>query len=207
MDPGAGSALRRLVLVRHGETEGESSIRYHGANDVPLSALGEAQMRQVARRLAGESFDAVYASRLQRARAAAAIVAPGHEVRPIAGFDEIHFGRWEGLTREEIEARDPELYARWRSSDGDFQYPEGERVSDFRARVAAAWRALLPQAPARVLLVAHRGVLSTLLMETLAVPLDELRHWRLGLGSLHILAARDGRWTAELLDGHDHLEG
>ena len=35
----------RLILVRHGETEGESSIRYHGRTDVALSELGRAQMR------------------------------------------------------------------------------------------------------------------------------------------------------------------
>ena len=38
------SSRSQLVLVRHGETEGESSIRYHGRNDVALSALGRAQM-------------------------------------------------------------------------------------------------------------------------------------------------------------------
>jgi broad specificity phosphatase PhoE len=201
------TALRRLVLVRHGETEGESSIRYHGANDVPLSELGCAQMQRVARELAGERFDAVWVSRLRRTRAAARIIAPEVEAEPIAGFDEIHFGDWEGLTREEIAARDPELSRLWRAGDDDFQYPGGDRVGDFRARVAAAWRELLPRAPERVLVVAHRGVISTLLMETLGVELDELRRWRLDLGSLHILVARDDGWTAELTDHHRHLEG
>ena len=39
----------RLILVRHGETEGESSIRYHGRTDVALSELGRAQMRLAGR--------------------------------------------------------------------------------------------------------------------------------------------------------------
>ena len=36
----------RLCIVRHGETAGQSSIRYYGSTDVPLSRLGEEQMRR-----------------------------------------------------------------------------------------------------------------------------------------------------------------
>ena len=52
------------------ETSGESSIRYYGSTDVPLSSLGEAQMRRVGQALAHERFDAVLSSRLRRARRA-----------------------------------------------------------------------------------------------------------------------------------------
>ena len=60
--PGA----RRFVLVRHGETVGQSSIRYFGATDLPLSESGRRQMERVRVALAGESFDAAYTSELQR---------------------------------------------------------------------------------------------------------------------------------------------
>lgn len=198
--------IRRLTLVRHGETVGDSSIRYHGVNDVALSQVGRAQMECVARALAEERFEAVYTSTLRRTRESARIIAPRLAPRPLAGFNEINFGRWEGLTREEIEARDPELFDLWRVSNGEFHYPDGDRVSDFRARVAATWREILPQAPARVLVVAHRGVISTILMETLGISLPDLRHWRLGLGSIHVLVEGGAGWTAELADHHDHLE-
>jgi broad specificity phosphatase PhoE len=199
--------LRRLVLVRHGETVGESSIRYHGTNDVALSDAGRAQMRRVGAALSGEVFDAVYTSTLQRTVASARVIAPAQVPEAVPGFDEIHFGRWEGLTREEIEARDPELFHQWRNASGDFAYPEGDRVSSFRARVAAAWRELLGRAPERVLVVAHRGVISSVLAETLALDPAELRAWRIHLGSIHVLVRQGGGWRAEIADGHDHLEG
>ena len=109
--------MTRLTLVRHGETEGQSSIRYHGRNDVPLSALGRAQMERARAALRAQRFDAVYASRLSRSVEAAAIIAgisPEQRTRitRVAGFNEIDFGEWEGLTAEEIRARDPEGYAR-----------------------------------------------------------------------------------------------
>ena len=50
------SKLRRIVLLRHGETVGNSKERFHGSSDLPLSDEGRAQMRAATRRLAGEVF-------------------------------------------------------------------------------------------------------------------------------------------------------
>jgi broad specificity phosphatase PhoE len=204
-----GPSLTRVTLVRHGETEGESSVRYHGVNDVALSQVGREQMERVGRALAGEVFDAVYVSRLRRTLESARVIAPAHAPRCLAGFDEVNFGRWEGLTREEIEALDPHLFRRWRESLGDFTYPDGDRVSDFRARVAATWRELESTAPPRVLVVAHRGVISIIVAEALRLPPEDLRRWRIELGSIHLLvrAGSSSPWRAELADGHEHLEG
>jgi len=155
--------LERLVLVRHGETEGQSSIRYYGATDVPLSALGRDQVRLARERIGGERFEAVWASTLMRAAESARILAPDHTIRLEPDFREIDFGRWEGLTREEIAARDPELYARWQSDLGRFDYPGGERRADFRARIGRGLARLRDSGSASALVVAHKGVVRTLL--------------------------------------------
>ncbi len=107
------SQLRRLVLIRHGETVGDSSVRFHGSNDVELSAEGRALMREVARGLRGEVFDLVLASHLRRSWEAASIVVGGAPVRLAHAFREIDFGRWEGVTKPELEASDPLLYKDW----------------------------------------------------------------------------------------------
>src|SRR5690349_823755 len=100
--PPPGRATRRLVLVRHGETVGQSSIRYYGSTDIALNDAGLDQMRWVRALLARERFDAVYTSKLQRTVQAARIIAPDLPARAVEGFNEICFGAWEGLTREEI---------------------------------------------------------------------------------------------------------
>ena len=127
--------MSRILLIRHGETEGESSVRFHGRTDVPLSDSGRKQMRAAAARLPDEGFDLVVASPLSRAWEAARIVAPHRPISLEADFREIDFGRWEGLTAEEIEARDPALYRVWRARDENFEFPGGERRGDFRGRV------------------------------------------------------------------------
>src|SRR5260370_9817399 len=69
----------RLVLVRHGETTGKSSIRYFGRTDVELSELGRAQMRAAASwlpaRTGATSFAPVFASLLKRPSEGARIIA------------------------------------------------------------------------------------------------------------------------------------
>ncbi len=159
------SRLERIVLLRHGETVGLSSVRFYGATDVALSGLGAQQAAAAARAIGSQAFDLVVASSLQRARRSASIVAPGQQIRLEEGFREIDFGRWEGLTREEIEARDPALYAEWRERGLEFDFPDGERREDFRARVLAGLARLLDAPVASLLIVAHKGTVRTIAEE------------------------------------------
>jgi broad specificity phosphatase PhoE len=132
----------RLVLVRHGETVGKSSIRYFGRTDVELSELGRAQMRAAASWLAARtgvtSFSPVFASPLKRASEGARIIAGAMSATvTIDEFVEVDFGLFEGLTADEIRARHPLEFERWndnRLADG-YAYPGGESRAAFTARV------------------------------------------------------------------------
>ena len=78
--------LRHLILVRHGETDGESSIRFHGSSDVALSSEGAAQMRAVAGAIGDETVGLVVSSPLQRAWRSAWIAGGGAPVRLESDF-------------------------------------------------------------------------------------------------------------------------
>src|SRR5579862_5103199 len=198
----------RLILVRHGETEGQSSIRYHGRTDVALSDAGREQMRLARRAIEAHrgagSFACVFSSPLVRALEGARIVAGGSApLLTIDEFAEVHFGLFEGLTADEIRERYPDEFARW---DADrlaptYTYPGGESRAAFADRVErglermlAVWTPLDGDA----LLVAHRGVIRAIVRKlTRREPVVEL-------GSIHILRF-DGDWHAEMLDLLDHL--
>ena len=202
-----------LVLVRHGETEGESSIRYHGRNDVALSELGRAQMRAARReietRFGDTSFEHIFATPLSRAREGAQIIA-GRDARIIAveDFIEVHFGLFEGLTREEIQQRHPIEFEKWRADPlaPAYTYPEGENRAGFTERVERGLATTLKLIDAskrgeheRVLIVAHRGVIRTIVATlTGAEPIVDL-------ASIHILA-RDAKWRPLVLDFTAHLQ-
>jgi broad specificity phosphatase PhoE len=197
----------RITLVRHGETTGESSVRYYGATDVPLSPLGAEQMRAAGAALADEAFDALYSSRLARSRDGARLVSRARlEPIPIAAFDEVDFGRWEGWKLEEIAARDPVEYARWREAPEEFAYPGGECRRAFRRRVAAALAELLAHTEGtNLLLVVHRGVIAVILAELLRLAPDERRALEIDLGSIHVVGRNAEGWSAECLNRVDHL--
>jgi len=207
----------RLVLVRHGETVGNSSIRYHGRTDVALSELGRRQMR-AARDGAG-GFAPVFTSPLVRAAEGALIIA-GQDAATTAieEFVEVDFGLFEGLTAEEIAERYPEEFRRWNANRlaADFIYPEDESRTAFVARVArgtARMLALLHDARAgsragsNALLVAHRGVIREVVRQ-----LTGVFEPHIGLGSIHILDQEPGgadfrtaRWHPIALDLTQHL--
>jgi broad specificity phosphatase PhoE len=154
-------SMRRLVLLRHGETTGDSGSRYHGSGDLDLSPSGREQMRLVAGKLRWEGFDVVASSPLRRAWQSAWILAEGRPVRLVNGFREIHFGRWEGLTREEIKASDPILFEDWDTGAPGFEYPGGEPRAEFRARVESGLGELARSPGHAALVVAHKGVIRT----------------------------------------------
>jgi broad specificity phosphatase PhoE len=184
--------LRRLVLIRHGETDGESSVRYHGSTDLPLSEEGRAQLRDAARSLAREAFDLVVASPLRRSWEGARIVSGGAPVRLERDFREIHFGRWEGLSAQEIAERDPVLAAEWKAQAAGFEYPGGELRADFRKRVWRGLERLAQSGAANVLLVGHKGVIRTIAEKLLGEALPPGEPPVAGIVSLSRLP--DGSW-------------
>jgi broad specificity phosphatase PhoE len=167
------SLLRRIVMVRHGETEGNSSVRFHGRTDVPLCDEGRAQLRRIARTMRTEAFDLVVASPLRRSWEGASIVSGGAPIRLESDFREIDFGRWEGLTAEEIEASDPTLYQDWQSGVANFDCPGGEPRAEFRARVMRGLESLVASGAVSVLLVSHKGVIRAIGEQLLGHPLSE----------------------------------
>jgi broad specificity phosphatase PhoE len=184
--------LRRIVLLRHGNTVGNSHERFHGSSDVALSDQGREQVRAAGRALATEVFEVIASSPLRRAWQSAALLCGGHPVLLVPEFREIDFGRWEGLTAEEIEARDPVLYRAWREKASDFEFPGGERRAPFRDRVARGFAALARTGAENAFVVTHRGVINALAQQLVGEPLPRPPE----LGEL-VSFTRDGeRWFA-----------
>src|SRR5947208_12463180 len=109
-------AVTRVFMVRHGATVSSAEDRFAGATDVALSDEGREQTRRLADRLSHEKIMAVYASPLGRTVETAQILAGPHklEVQACDGFREINHGRWEQMTRREVEEKFPEEAAEWK---------------------------------------------------------------------------------------------
>src|SRR4030095_10068793 len=122
------SAATRVFMVRHGATVVSAEDRFAGASDVALSDEGREQIRQLAERLSNEKIAAVYASPLGRTVETAQILAAPHEieVQTRDGLREISHGRWEQMTRREVEEKYPEEAAEWEKDPYTFAPVGGE---------------------------------------------------------------------------------
>jgi 2,3-bisphosphoglycerate-dependent phosphoglycerate mutase len=120
--------------------------------------------------------------------------AQGLEVRPDEALRERAFGRFEGLSWDEIHQGYPEEATRWRRRDPDFAVGGGESLLAFSARcVQAARRICDAHRGESIALVAHGGVLDCLYRAATRVSLEAPRSWQLGNASINrLLATADG---------------
>ena len=126
----------RIFLVRHGQVASNREMRYVGTRDEPLTELGRAQARSVGKALAPLPIEAVVSSPLQRAQRTAQQVAAGRglAVRLDERLREQSYGAWDGLSRDEVIARDPEIHLQWQRRD-DVEPPGGESLIAMQRRV------------------------------------------------------------------------
>lgn len=152
----------QLLLIRHGETAWNAEHRIQGQLDIPLSPLGMLQAARLAESLASEPIDSVYSSAQSRAWLTAAPLAArlGVEVISEPRLRERSFGVFEGQTLDEIAARYPEEFRKWRERDPAWRPEGGETGQQLIDRVMAAVTELgARHAGQTVVLVSHGGVL------------------------------------------------
>jgi probable phosphoglycerate mutase len=148
--------------VRHGQTDYNASKRIQGTLEIPINGKGREQARRngsLLDALIGEKerFNFV-ASPLVRARQTMEIVRgamglPAHAYRTDDRLKEISFGAWAGLTWPEIEARDPEAYARRQADRWNVAAPGGDCYRDVYRAVVECLESLTSD----TVVVAHYG--------------------------------------------------
>lgn len=169
-----------FILLRHGETEWNAQGRLQGHLDSRLNAEGLRQADALARRLASESFHALYCSDLGRAVETARRISArtGHEVRPEVRLRERGLGILEGLTWGDAKERHPEVYAAYQAGEPGYVVPGGESLAGRLAHAVEGLQALASRHPGeRVVVVTHGGVLSLLFRHCLGIPLQQVRRF------------------------------
>jgi broad specificity phosphatase PhoE len=197
-----------ILLVRHGESEGNAQERMQGHTDFPLTDRGREQARRLSAWLEahGIAWELLYASPLKRAWATAEILGAdrGGTPHPELALREIHAGSLEGLTFEEINARHPRYVERKVTELGDFAEFGGEsyetvqaRARGLRLRLEAAHR----DTGDRVALVGHGGFNYQLLKLFVCEPVPRVNIVRMGncTATLVRMRERRGAYMGELV--------
>lgn len=148
-----------LVLVRHGESEGNVAGVLLGRLDSPLTGLGERQAAATGRHLAASGYrpDVICSSPLARARRSAEIIAgelaalgPTPEIAIEPRLVELDYGELDGTS---LAGLDPADRARWRA-DAGFRPPGGETLEELQQRVSQ-WCDAIASLEGDVLAVSH----------------------------------------------------
>ena len=162
----------QLLLVRHGESEGNRDGAFAGHSPSPLTARGRAQAARVAEALADPAPDAIYTSDLRRAFDTASPLAARLGMSLIAreALRERDMGAWAGRTFKDIEANAPDDWRRLVDRDPDHHPPGGESHRACGARVSAAIEEILAAHPeGRVVVVSHGVAMHHMLRHLLRV--------------------------------------
>ena len=169
-------SLRRLVLMRHGQTDYNANGRMQGHIDSVLTETGVEQASAAAPEIARLAPDRLISSDLRRAVDTADLVAAacGRPVKLDARLRETHLGEWQGRTVAEIEDGWPGAIATWRSDPG-WAPPGGESRIEVVRRSLPVVEELDDEygtsgPETTVVLVAHGGVIAGLVCGLLALP-------------------------------------
>jgi len=199
----------RLLMVRHGITDWNAQGRYQGQSNLPLNSEGRKQAEALARRLSQEGISAVYTSDLQRATQTAQAIAE-KQAAPLVfepRLREIHFGRWEGLTHDEIGRCDPVALAEWERDFPRATPTGGETLAQLTGRVEPVLKDIREKYMDKtILLVSHAGPMQVLLCLALGLPVEKFWQFQVAPASLSEIAFYPAGAILNLLNDIHYLE-
>ncbi|MBP9669953.1 histidine phosphatase family protein [Candidatus Woesebacteria bacterium] len=162
---------KKIIIVRHGETEWNVERRLQGWSDIPLNQQGRQQAKKVADRLKSESITTIYSSDHKRAKTTARAIAKakGLKLHQTWKLREDRMGIFEGWQWEK--EPDPHKESLWQQrtkarKNGDIHWkPEGgESLLDHAQRVKEFLDVITRKHEREtVLIVSHGGTINRII--------------------------------------------
>jgi broad specificity phosphatase PhoE len=172
--------MHEVYLMRHGETAWSLSGQHTGVTDIPLTENGRKLAKRLAPVLARENFTLVLTSPLERARETCELAGLGERAQIDRNLTEWNYGKYEGLTPDQIHAKDPQwLLFRDGCPDGESPEQVGARVDEVIARIRAV--------QGHVALFAHGHVFRVFVARWLGLAAAAGSHFLLDTATLNVL--------------------
>jgi broad specificity phosphatase PhoE len=191
-----------IYYIRHGETAWNAEGKLQGVQDIPLNDLGRKQAANSGAILAdlfardglSEASLAFVASPLGRARSTMELVRgrlklPADQYAIDDRLREIGYGHWEGSTLAQMQAADPDVFARRQADKWTVPPPGGESYAEVQARVSDWYSGLTEDTVA----VAHGGTARALMVALGVESPDSAADLTIEQGTVYLFA--DGGLT------------
>lgn len=130
----------KIYLIRHGQTDWNIQGRIQGSHDIPLNEAGQRQATQLAEGMDSRPVSRIFSSTLTRAMETAQKIGSRQnvEIYPMPQLIEVEFGKWEGMTWEEIMEAYPKEYRLWALNPDEVAPPGGETQEQVIRRCVGA---------------------------------------------------------------------
>lgn len=173
--------MLNIYLTRHGETQWNKENRLQGSKDSQLTDKGIKSAIMLGERLNNIDFNAIYSSPSERAFQTAKYIKLDKKVPFYTneGLKEIHFGDWEGKTKDEIggiENYNTEFQNFWNKPHTYNHKPhKGEGLTVFKQRVEGAVRRVISENNnGNILIVTHAVVIRAILSFTMDISTERM---------------------------------
>jgi 2,3-bisphosphoglycerate-dependent phosphoglycerate mutase len=195
-----------LILIRHGESEGNVSQILTGQTDVALTARGRQQARQVAENLKDIVIHKAYVSELKRSKQTLAEIQERLAVLDIpvsvhTALNERDFGALTSRSKRDVQKELGEAAYTVMLRGWDTPAPAGESLQMVYGRVVSYFQALIyPElkGATNVIVVSHHQTLRALVKYLDAIPDDKIALLKIRNGEAIIYQA-DGQGNFERL--------
>lgn len=168
----------RIIVVRHGEAEGNIIRIFHGHHNSQLTEDGHAQAERAAQYLKDYKIDKIYSSDLDRTVATAEHIAKYHSLPIITDprLREIYGGKWENVPWDDLPGLYPESYGHWENDISKAVMPGGESTLQMFKRTKKAFADIAASHPGETIcIVTHGTVIRALLCLWRNLPLADMQ--------------------------------
>jgi len=201
--------MSKLLLVRHGLTELNSSFKFAGITDIEISTLGQKQIEKLRDRLSTSKIDAVCCSDMKRTITSARIISSSRNL-PMTTYPELremNYGQIEGMSFGEIHHCFPNVARSIEDRNCQISFPGGESFIELENRIRKFTRELQRYSVEEtILIVSHGGALRMLICILLETNIDIWWHLRIDNASLSIIDNHQKGAILTLLNDVSHLD-
>lgn len=185
-----------IILVRHGECEGNIKGMFRGRADFPLNKRGFIQAQDLAQELKKFPLKHIYTSPLSRARQTAEVISQecGVKVNIEEQLNNIELGSWEGRFMKEIAELYPKEWELWVYNPEKLKVENMETLYDVQRRAKDCLDSLVSRHNGEVLvIVSHRAVLKPLIAACINIPPPYFWKIHFDTASYSLLSHKEGR--------------
>lgn len=192
--------MKRVFLIRHGETDWNKMKIFRGSSEVHLNETGRKQVKRLGKYFSNIDLELIYSSPRIRAFDTALAVSNGKtDIVKEEGFADINRGEWEGLSHKQVKNKWPGLYNKWFSRPQSMKFPGGENIEAVKRRSMKSFNTAV-KSRENIAIVSHHVTLRILLCSILGLESAFFRKMELYTASVTELRLERGIWVLHKLN-------